>query len=39
MATIGGWIADVLHDIDNTAKQDAVKAEVHSLCEGFPVYR
>lgn len=39
MAIIGNWIADVLADVENTKKQDSVKAEVRKLCQRFPIYR
>lgn len=38
MAEIGDWIADVLSDIDNTKRHDAIRAEVRKLCERFPIY-
>ena len=36
-ATIGGWIADILSDITNTALQQKVKAEAAKLVANFPV--
>jgi glycine hydroxymethyltransferase len=39
MATIGGWIADVLGDIDNAALKAKITKEVKAFCEGFPIYR
>jgi len=39
MATIGGWIADALSDVGNSARHAAIKAEVRKLCEMFPIYR
>lgn len=39
MACIGGWIAEVVADIDNTTRQEAIKEEVRRLCERFPIYR
>ena len=36
-ATIGGWIADILSDITNTALQQKIKAEAAKLVAGFPV--
>jgi glycine hydroxymethyltransferase len=38
MRTIGNWIADILSDMANTAKQEDIKREVKKLCEKFPVY-
>lgn len=38
MAVIANWIADVLADIENTAKHEAIKKEIHKLCEKFPIY-
>ncbi len=40
---IGGWIADVLHamaaaDGRDEAVEQAVRAEVRSLCRAFPIY-
>ncbi|MCL1920436.1 MAG: serine hydroxymethyltransferase [Kiritimatiellaeota bacterium] len=37
MATIGNWIADILADITNTAKQETVCAEVATLTAQFLV--
>ena len=39
MKTIGGWIADVLKDVTNEARQTEIKGEVRKLCEKFPIYR
>ncbi len=39
MQIIGGWIADVLSDTENTGAQKRIKDEVRQLCEGFPIYR
>ncbi|MBI4126235.1 MAG: serine hydroxymethyltransferase [Deltaproteobacteria bacterium] len=39
MATIAGWIADVLDDVTNTKRQTEIRNEVHHLCERFPIYR
>ena len=36
-ATIGGWIADILSDITNTALQQKIKAEAAKLVANFPV--
>ena len=38
MATIGGWIADVLEDIENSDLQKRITGDVRTLCEGFPIY-
>ena len=38
MAAIGNWIADVLEDVENEKRQQAIKAEVRKLCERFPIY-
>ncbi|MGM0564116.1 MAG: serine hydroxymethyltransferase [Pseudomonadota bacterium] len=35
---LGGWIADILDDIDNTELQQSIKAKVLELCARFPVY-
>ena len=35
--TIGGWIADILDDISDTAVQQRVKAKAAALVAGFPV--
>jgi glycine hydroxymethyltransferase len=37
-ATLAGWIADVLDDIENDATIDRVKGQVLDLCARFPVY-
>ena len=37
MAHIANWIADVLSDIGDTAKQARIANEVRDLCDGFPV--
>ena len=39
MATIGGWIADVLADVENENRHAEIKSEIHKFCEGFPLYR
>lgn len=36
--TLGGWIADILDDINNTATIERVKQQVLKLCADFPVY-
>jgi glycine hydroxymethyltransferase len=38
MAQIGGWIADVLGAIGDTAKEQSVRKQVAALAEQFPVY-
>lgn len=37
MKLIGGWISDVITDFDNCKAR--VKAEVHDVCEQFPIYK
>jgi glycine hydroxymethyltransferase len=39
MATIGGWIADVLDDVEDASLKSRIKGQVRELCEGFPIYR
>ena len=39
MKVIGNWIADVLSDVENAKRHEAIKAEVKKLCEGFPIYK
>ncbi len=36
--TLAGWICDILDDLENTAVQDQVRAQVLALCKRFPVY-
>lgn len=38
MAIIGGWMADVMDDIENAELQKKIKGQVRELCEGFPIY-
>ena len=38
MRELAGWICDLLDDLDNTAVQERVKAQVLALCQRFPVY-
>jgi glycine hydroxymethyltransferase len=38
MAQIGGWIADVLGAIRDTAKEQAVRQQVAALAGQFPIY-
>jgi len=38
MEGIGGWIADVLDNINDTNVQKRVRKEVEALCERFPLY-
>ncbi len=35
---LAGWICDILDDVENTAVQDKVRAQVLELCKRFPVY-
>jgi len=37
MARIGAWIAEVLEDVADTARQERIADEVRELCQGFPV--
>lgn len=37
MEHIAGWIVEVLEQINDTAVQERVAAEVRALCQGFPV--
>jgi glycine hydroxymethyltransferase len=39
MSTIANWIADVLADITNESRQQEIKNEIRTLCEGFPIYK
>jgi glycine hydroxymethyltransferase len=39
MAQIGGWIADVLTAIGDTAKEQAVRRQVAELAGRFPIYQ
>ena len=38
VATLSGWIADILDDIDDTARIAAVRDQVIEMCRSFPVY-
>ncbi|MBI2346498.1 MAG: serine hydroxymethyltransferase [Deltaproteobacteria bacterium] len=38
MATIGGWIADVLDRPNDTDRQVEIRRQVRKLCERFPAY-
>lgn len=38
MKQIGGWIAAVLKDMNNTALKQKVRKEVEYLCQQFPIY-
>jgi len=38
MAKIGGWIADVLTNIGDAAKEQAVRQQVAALAAQFPIY-
>jgi glycine/serine hydroxymethyltransferase len=37
MQKIGTWIADILSDITNTAKQTAIRAEIEAVTAKFLV--
>ena len=37
--SIGGWIADVLDDIEDPGRVEQVRDQVMELCAAFPVYR
>jgi glycine hydroxymethyltransferase len=39
MATIGGWIADVLDNVEDANLKSKIKGQVRELCEGFPIYK
>lgn len=39
MDTLGEWICDALDNINDETRLAAIKAEVRSLCERFPLYR
>jgi glycine hydroxymethyltransferase len=36
---IGGWIADILDDIEDEARIATVREQVVELCRKFPVYQ
>jgi len=38
MALIGGWMADVMKEIENADLKKKIKGQVRELCEGFPIY-
>ena len=38
MEAIGGWIADVLENVEDEGVQKRVKKDVEKLCESFPLY-
>jgi glycine hydroxymethyltransferase len=38
MKLVGGWMAEVLHNIDNERVYKKVRDEVRALCEQFPLY-
>jgi glycine hydroxymethyltransferase len=38
MRRIGGWISEVLHNLDNESVQKRVRSEVEALTEKFPLY-
>ncbi len=35
---LAGWIADLLDDVKNTARQEQIRTKVLELCARFPVY-
>ncbi|MDA1000299.1 MAG: serine hydroxymethyltransferase [bacterium] len=37
METVGGWMADVLDDIENEARLASIRDDVRSLCAKFPM--
>ncbi|MBW3661280.1 MAG: serine hydroxymethyltransferase [Gemmatimonadetes bacterium] len=39
MATIGGWMADVLEAPEDAAATARIRAAVRELCDAFPLYR
>lgn len=38
MKIIGGWITDVIHNIENEDRIEEIRNEVARLCECFPLY-
>lgn len=38
MKIIGGWITDVIHNIENEDRIEEIRNEVARLCERFPLY-
>jgi glycine/serine hydroxymethyltransferase len=38
MRRIGGWISEVLHNLDNETVHKRVRSEVETLTEKFPLY-
>ena len=36
---IAGWIADILDDIEDESRVDAIREQVIELCRRFPVYK
>ena len=38
-AQVSHWIADILENMDDTALLETIKADVHQLCQRFPVYQ
>ena len=38
MVRIGGWIVEVLQDVQDEAMQQRVLDDVHALCADFPIY-
>jgi glycine hydroxymethyltransferase len=39
MKKIAAWIAEVVANVADTARQEEIKREVKDLCEKFPVYK
>jgi glycine hydroxymethyltransferase len=39
MKVVGQWISQVIKDPENEALKQKIKAQVHELCEKFPIYR
>ena len=38
MRRIGGWISEVLHNLDNSSVHQRIRAQVETLTEEFPLY-
>ena len=38
MKLVGGWIAEVIHNVDNETIYKKVRDEVRALCEQYPLY-
>lgn len=39
MRRVGGWIADVIADVDNEGLAARIRLKVEELCRAFPLYR